>query len=172
MDAFDRQVFDRLEPVTDSYATLPVEQAFTWAPVAAELPPGEWYMVAFRSILRAHADRDRLTSYDDWAHAEAEGAPGFVHYHKGPLAPDNSCLSFCMWNSRAEARAAAARPNHQNAVTLIAETYEAYTLEFVRVSKSAGAASLVFAPYDHRPKPKPRPSTEPRPALGFQPATS
>jgi hypothetical protein len=172
MDAFDRHVFDRLEPVADSYATLPVGQAFTWAPVAAELPPGEWYMVAFRSILRADADCDRLTSYDDWAHAEAEGAPGFVHYHKGPLAPDNSCLSFCMWNSRAEARAAAARPNHQNAVTLIAETYEAYTLEFLRVSKPAGETSLAFEPYDKPAETEAAPATEPRPALGFRPATS
>ena len=170
--------FAALAPVADHYATLPVEQAFTWAPVADAMEPGEWYMVAFRSILRPDADRERLTHYDEWAHDEATGAKGFVHYFKGPLAADNSCLSFCLWNSRAEARAAAARPAHQEAVTLIAETYEAYALEFLRVRKTAVGSSLEFEPYDAPPVVDRTAGPadvvgEPRPAqLGFNPSAS
>ncbi len=162
---------DQLVPVAGHYAGLPVADAFTWEAVGSAIPEGEWYMVAFRSILRADADGERLGRYDDWAHEEAMGAEGFVHYFKGPLAPDRSCLSFCMWNSRAEARAAAGRPAHQDAVALIAETYEAYTLEFLRVRKEAGATRLSFEPYD-RPA-EAGLANEPRPTqLGFSPAPS
>jgi hypothetical protein len=128
-------------------------------------------MVAFRSIIRADADQERLRRYDDWAHEEASGANGFVHYYKGPQAADRSCLSFCMWNSREEARVAAARPAHRKAVTLMSDTYEAYALEFLRVTKRAGATNLEFAAYDVAPEAEP--ASSPRPAtLGFSPATS
>ena len=164
-------LFADLAPVADNYAVLPVGEAFNWAPVASAIEPGEWYMVAFRSIVRADADLERLRDYDDWAHEEASGAKGFIYYYKGPPAADRSCLSFCMWNSRAEAREAAARPAHQKAVTLIADTYEAYSLEFLSVRKLAGATHLEFAPYEAATEgghaSGPRPAT-----IGFSPAPS
>ena len=160
-----------LAPVGAHYATLPVEDAFDWSTVAKGLEPGEWYMVAFRSIVRPDADHERLTRYDDFAHEEAAGAEGFVHYHKGPLAADRSCLSFCLWNSRAEARGAARRPAHQDAVTLIAETYEAYALEFLTVRKRDAEASLEFEPYDAAPTAEPAASARPA-HLGFSPTPS
>ena len=79
-----RPCFDRLLPVSDRYAGLPVAEAFTWDACADEVEPGEWYMVAFRSTRRPDADEARLRAYDDWAHAEAMEASGFVHYFKGP----------------------------------------------------------------------------------------
>ena len=85
---------------------------------------------------------------DDAAHAEAAGAPGFVHYFKGPANGRRECLSFCLWDSRREARAAAGRPAHAAAVTVIASTYERYTLEFHRVTKRAGERRFSFEPYD------------------------
>jgi hypothetical protein len=164
-------VFADLAPVADHYASLPVADAFDWAPVAELIEPGEWYMVAFRSILRADADEELLGRYDNWAHDEAAGADGFVHYYKGPLAADRSCLSFCVWNSRAEARAAAARPAHRAAVALIAEMYEAYILEFLAVRKPDPEAGLEFEPYDsaHGARGRVRPR---RARLGFSPAPS
>ncbi len=142
-----------LRPVSEAYATLPVEDAFDWSDPAAQLPIGEWYMVAFRSIRRAGADEERLAHYDGLAHREAEGAAGFVSYFKGPVDVDGTCLSFCLWDSRAEARAASGRPDHLEAVSLIGEMYEAYTLEFLRVSRPAAGAALVFEPYDRVPSP-------------------
>ena len=61
-------------------------------------------------------------------------APGFVHYFKGPTTSDGRCMSFCLWNSRAEARAAAGRPAHAQAVALTHEAYAEYDLEFHRVT--------------------------------------
>lgn len=139
-----------LAPVSEEYATLPVADAFNWAEAAAELVAGEWYLVAFRSSRKATADELRLNEFDERAHLEAAVAPGFVHYFKGPAALDGSCLSFCLWQTRADARAAAGRPDHVRAVSLIDEMYESYTLEFHRVVR-ASAGLLTFEPYDQAP---------------------
>jgi hypothetical protein len=136
-----------LEPVTEAYASLPIADAFNWQDASRELGNGEWYLVAFRSVRRADADEVRLNAYDDLAHREAAAAPGFVHYFKGPAAPDGSCLSFCLWQSRAEARAAAGGAAHREAVGILDEMYAQYALEFHRVRRQAGGA-LTFEPYD------------------------
>lgn len=140
--------FERLAPVSDRYATLPVAEAFTWEACLADVPPGEWYMVAFRSTRRPGADEVRLTAYDDRAHAEATGASGFVHYFKGRTSSDGHCMSFCLWDSRAEARAAAGRPAHVEAAGLTFESYAEYSLEFHRVRRLAGEPRFTFEPYD------------------------
>jgi hypothetical protein len=141
-----------LKPTSEAYATLPVAEAFDWADVGRQLGAGEWYLVVFRSIRRIAADEVRLAEFDDRAHHDAASVPGFVHYFKGPAASDRSCLSFCMWTSRAEARAAAGRPAHIEAVSVLDEMYERYTLEFLRVTGRAGAP-LQFEPYDAAPVP-------------------
>ena len=143
-----------LQPASEAYATLPVAEAFDWTDVGRQLGEGEWYLVVFRSVRRIAADEVRLAEFDDLAHHDAAAAPGFVHYFKGPAASDRSCLSFCMWTSRAEARAAAGRPAHIEAVSVLNEMYERYTLEFVRVTGCAGAP-LQFEPYDAAPAPAP-----------------
>jgi hypothetical protein len=159
----------RLAPDSDEFARLPIAQALTRGECAAEVAPGEWYLVVFRSILRADADEGRLGAYDDFAHAEAAHADGFVHYFKGPLAPDRSCLSFCLWASRAEARGSAGRAAHRAAVSIMGETYEQYVLEFLRVRKRDLAADLEFEAYDLQPGAV---AALPRTSLGFSPAAS
>ena len=138
---------DRLQPVSDRYATLPIERAFDWSAVGRQLGVGEWYLVVFRSIRRPWADEVRLAAFDDAAHREAAAAPGFVHYFKGPSAADGSCLSFCIWTGRAEARAAAGRPDHTQAVTLLHEMYQDYRLELMRMRGHADGR-LTFELYD------------------------
>ena len=107
---------------------------------------GEWYLVAFRSVRAAGADEARLDEYDERAHQEAAASPGFIHYLKGPRAPDGTCMSFCLWQTRADARAAAGKPDHVRAVSLLEEMYETYTLEYLTVRRVAGGA-LTFEPY-------------------------
>jgi hypothetical protein len=128
----------------------PIAAAIDWDVAASPEAAGEWYLVVFRSIRRADVDEPRLTLLDDLAHHEAMGAPGFVHYFKGPLSADRACLSFCMWDSRQAARAAAGLPAHVAAVSILGEAYDHYTLEFYRVWKRPGAA-FEFEPYDTVP---------------------
>lgn len=162
-----------LVPVSDEYAALPVAEAFDWTAMAEALGIGEWYLVAFRSVRRADADEVRLTLHDDAAHAEAMTAPGFRHYFKGPTASDGSCLSFCLWDGRPQAREAAGRPAHAEASTLGAEMYERYTLEFLRVHRADAGAPLEFEPYDGPPHAEPPLEPEPvadAPLVLFPPA--
>jgi hypothetical protein len=166
MDRPSRPCFDRLAPVSDRYAWLPVADAYTWSDCDDEVGPGEWYMVAFRSTRRPGVDEATLAAYDDWAHAEAMSAPGFVHYFKGPTTSEGRCMSFCLWDGRTEARTAASRPAHARAVTLTHDAYSEYTLEFHRVRRVADAG-WSFEPWDQPPTP-----VEDAPAaldLGFAP---
>ncbi len=156
---------EHLAPVSEHYASLPVAQAFDWTSAGHALGTGEWYLVAFRSVRRPDADETRLAFYDELAHEEAERSAGFMHYFKGPTAPDGSCLSFCMWEGRPHARAAAAQPAHVQAVSLLAEMYQRYELEFLRVTRADTNASLTFEPYDATPASEP-----PGHAPIFQPA--
>ena len=161
-----------LAPVSEGYARLPVAEAFTWQETTRALGDGEWYLVAFRSIRRPGADEARLNEYDELAHQEAASAPGFIHYFKGPAAADGSCLSFCLWESRAEARSAAGGSAHRRAVTLLDEMYERYALEFLRVRREAGGP-LTFAPYDRPDPAHAEPSLEgPAPGLVIRPAAA
>ncbi len=80
-------VLQRLQPVSDRYATAPVAEAFTWDDAGGDLGNGEWYLVAFRSVRRPSADEARLWEIDELAHQEAAGSPGFVHYFKDPSPP-------------------------------------------------------------------------------------
>jgi len=160
----------QLRHVADDYACRPIAEAFNWQDASADLGDGEWYLVAFRSVRKADADEARLEAFDERAHQEAAVAPGFVHYYKGPKASDGSCLSFCLWTSRSEARAASGRPAHVEAVGLIAEMYERYTLEFHRVTRDGGGA-LTFAPYD-TPTGVAAVSDGRTPTLALRPATA
>ena len=139
---------------------MPVAEAFTWTDAWGELGDGEWYLVAFRSVRRNGADEAKLTLYDELAHQEAASSAGFVHYFKGPRAADGSCLSFCLWQTRADARAAAGKPAHVQAVSLLDEMYESYTLEFQRVMRIADGP-LAFEPYDQPGLPQHRHVTGP-----------
>jgi hypothetical protein len=158
-----------LTPISEAYASLPVADAFDWSAAGEALGTGEWYMVAFRSVRRADADERMLTEFDERAHGEASRSAGYVHYFKGPLAADGACLSFCIWTSRTEARAAAGKPLHAEAAGLVSEMYECYTLEFLRLRRAAGGP-LTFEPYDAPTSPTSRPDQVPA-GLGFTPAT-
>ena len=67
MDAPPTPAFDRLVPAAQDYATRPVASAFNWAECVAPDAAGEWYLVAFRSVLRASANEARLLEFDDRA---------------------------------------------------------------------------------------------------------
>jgi hypothetical protein len=162
---------DKLAPASGDYAALPIADAFDWTAAGEALGAGEWYMVVFRSVRRPDADEAMLTAHDDRAHDEASRSAGFVHYFKGPLAADGTCLSFCIWSSRADARAASGKPLHAEAAGLVGEMYERYTLEFLRLRREAGGP-LTFEAYDTSGR-APAPAAAPSPfvtAPAFSPA--
>lgn len=142
----ERPWFARLAPASPTYATQAVEEAFNWAECARDADAGEWYVVAFRSVRRETADDDRLEEYDRRALREARRYPGFVQYFKGHPTARRECLSFCIWETRDQARAAARGRAHGEAVGLVREMYEVYTLEFWRLIKRDRLTAFEFEP--------------------------
>ena len=155
MDLESRPIFERLAPSTGLYATMPIADAFDWASCAEGVPAGEWYLVCFRSVRQPDADELLLRTLDDAAHLEAMSAPGFVFYFKGATNERGECLSFCLWDTRAHARAASGRPAHALATAIVREMYASYRLEFYRVRRRAGHPSFEFQPYDRPPRANP-----------------
>jgi len=154
MDLVPRPAFERLVPAVGSYATMPIAEAFDWAACADTGSAGEWYLVCFRSVRQPGADEAELRALDDRAHLEASQAPGFVHYFKGHTTERGECLSFCLWDSRREARAAAGRPAHAQASAVVGEMYASYRLEFYRVVKRPASRTFEFEPYDRPRRPR------------------
>lgn len=137
-----RTAFEELAPIRDDYPLVPIEQGFNWSGCADGISIPSLYLVVFRSVRRADADLETLRAYDDAAYEDASRAPGFVHYFKGQVTPERICLSFCLWRSRVEARAASARQAHSEAANVVAQMYESYKLERHMLYKRQGM--LVF----------------------------
>lgn len=134
--------FGGLLPVRDDYATVPIRDGFDWAGSVGAVEGFRAYLVVFRSVRKATADVERLIAHDDRAHEEARGCAGFMHYFKGDVGRDRYCLSFCLWESREYAKAAARGMHHQLAVAITEEMYDAYELERYELRRDGD--SLIF----------------------------
>jgi hypothetical protein len=132
----------QLAPVDPDYANLPIEEGFNWSSCLEGASFDRLYVVAFRSVRRASADLDLLREYDDRAYADAERAGGLLFYFKGLMNERRECLSFCLWESREQARSAADAASHRAAATLMAKMYESYSLERYYLIDQGG--SLLF----------------------------
>ena len=142
-------VFRRLRPRTPSYRTAPLLEGFNWSDCVGDLPTGEWYMVAFRSIRRDLGENLTLEMYDYGAYIEAQRrGSGLVFYFRGTPNDRRECLSFCIWMNREEAMRAAQRPLHEAAKRVVDDTYEWYSLERYILRKSLGQDRLELQDID------------------------
>ncbi|KAL2858391.1 hypothetical protein BJX68DRAFT_262916 [Aspergillus pseudodeflectus] len=139
------QALTALTPIRNDYATAPYTESFNWAAVfeklhalaAAEVYAWKrerFYVVAFRSILNADADGDRLHLLDERSHAEAVTSGGLLKYWFGSKNARRENLATCVWRSREDARAGGTGPWHAKARGAAKEMYERIeftTLELV-----------------------------------------
>ena len=119
-----RKACRQLFPIHPDHASLPIEEGFDWSSCLAEVPFVRHYLVVFRSVRRATADLELLKEQDDMAYAEALEAGGLLHYYRGGMNERRECLSFCLWESREQARRAAGGASHRAAAEITAEMYE------------------------------------------------
>jgi hypothetical protein len=135
--------FQPVVEVSPDYARLPVERAFNWSEAFRDVADGIWYLVVFRSIHRPDADHAYLTRLDERASRAASRYPGFMYYFIGTPAADGSCLSFCLWRTRADAIRAAADPEHQEAMVKGLPSFARYALERYQVVNQGGVPRIV-----------------------------
>jgi hypothetical protein len=123
------------------YATLPIQAGFDWSPLfgcAFE----RLYLVVFRSVRRPDADLVLLREHDDRAYEEALKSGGLHKYFKAHANDRGECLSFCLWETRDQARKAANATSHKAAADLTAQMYLSYVLDRYWLKKAS--ENLVF----------------------------
>jgi hypothetical protein len=133
----------RLSPINPDHATLPIQEGFNWSSCLAGFRFDRLYLVVFRSVRRVTADLELLREYDDRAYAEALEAGGLLRYFRGSMNERRQCLSFCLWESREQARRASGGTSHRAAAGLAAGMYESYVLERYDLAKEE-TGDLVF----------------------------
>ena len=138
----------RLVPIHPDYATVPISEAFNWSSCLAGAPFSRLYLVVFRSVRREKADLQLLRDYDDRAYAEAVARGGLLRYFKGEMNEHRECLSFCLWESREQAKGAAAGAYHQQAAEITAQMYQSYELERYELAKAGEGGEICFRRLD------------------------
>jgi hypothetical protein len=142
--------YELIQPVHENFRELSIDEAFTWEDGITETDEHGLYVVSFTSQRNLNADPKlvgRLLELDNGAFEEAIVSPGFgTYWHDDELAKDGSGLSFCAWGSQANAKAAAALPNHREAVKFALgegkDVYKHYGVDMHTVHMELG--SLVF----------------------------
>jgi hypothetical protein len=117
-----------ISPRHPDYATLPIEDGFDWSSLSCCLFD-RLYLVVFRSLWQPEADLDLLREEDDRAFEEALGFGGLLRYFRGHANERGECLSFCLWETREQARRAADAASHRSAASVSAQMYLSYSLE-------------------------------------------
>jgi hypothetical protein len=117
-----------ISPRHPQYATLPIEDGFDWSSLSC-CPFDQLYLIVFRSLRRPEADLDLLLEHDDRAYEEAKKSGGLLRYFKGHANERGECLSFCLWETREQARRAAGAASHRSAADISAKMYSSYVLE-------------------------------------------
>ncbi len=133
----------QISPRHPDYATLSIEDGFDWSSLSRCLFE-RLYLVVFRSVWQPEADLDLLREYDDRAFEEALVSGGLLRYFKGHANELGECLSFCLWETREQAREAAGAPSHRSAAGVSAQMYLSYSLDRYWIEKVR--EKLVFEP--------------------------
>jgi hypothetical protein len=131
----------RISPKHLNYATLPIRDGFDWSPLY-DCAFDQLYLVVFRSVRRRDADLILLREHDDRAYEEALESGGLLRYFKGHANERGECLSFCLWETRGQARKAAGAAYHSSAAEISAQMYLSYVLDRYWLKKVDGR--LVF----------------------------
>jgi hypothetical protein len=133
----------QISPRHPDYATQSIEDAFDWSSLSCCLFD-RLYLVVFRSLWQPEADLDLLREHDDRAFEEAIASGGLLRYFKGNANEGGECLSFCLWETREQARQAADAASHRSAAGVSAQMYLLYTLDRYWLEKVG--EKLVFEP--------------------------
>jgi hypothetical protein len=133
----------QISPRHPDYAALSIDDGFHWSSLYC-CHFERLYLVVFRSVWQPEADLDLLRVLDDHAYEEALKSGGLLRYFKGQANEWGECLSFCLWETREQARQAADAASHRSAAGVSAQMYLSYSLERFWIQKSE--EKLVFEP--------------------------
>src|SRR5215208_4142531 len=133
----------QISPRHPDYASLSIDDGFYWSALYC-CQFERLYLVIFRSVWQPEADLDLLREHDDRAYEEALVSGGLLRYFKGQANELGECLSFCLWETRQQARRAADAASHRSAAGVSAQMYLSYSLKRCWIRKVG--EKLVFKP--------------------------
>jgi len=138
----------RISPTIADYATRSIQDGFSWSSTLAGCTFERLYLVVFRSVRRPSADLDLLREHDDRAYQKALESGGLLRYFKGEANERGECVSFCLWQTREQAIAAAGSASHRSAADISVLMYESFMLERYWLKKvvSGRGEKLIFEP--------------------------
>ncbi len=140
----------QISPIYPDYATRPIQDGFSWSSSLVGYAFERLYLVVFRSVRRPSADLDLLREQDDRAYEVALESGGLLRYFKGEANERGECLSFCLWETREQAKEAAGAAAHRSAADISVLMYESFMLERYWLTKvvSARGERLIFEPIE------------------------
>ncbi|KAF1821454.1 uncharacterized protein K489DRAFT_298797, partial [Dissoconium aciculare CBS 342.82] len=123
-----------LHSTREDYATAPYLESFNWSQVFSLLQAlchrtdhtwrrTEFYVVIFRSKLKAIIDRERLGLLDQKSHEEACASGGLLKYWFGSPNAERRNLATCLWRNHEDAVAGGGGPWHKQARMAAREMY-------------------------------------------------
>ncbi|KAF1957698.1 hypothetical protein CC80DRAFT_389067, partial [Byssothecium circinans] len=145
-----------LQPTREDYATAPYIQSLNFAsgvlPLVRELAAAEgyewighaFYVVIFRSKLKADIDNDLLYKLDFESHREACESGGLLKYWFGKCDADRQNLATCFWRSREDAHKGGLGPWHAKARAAGRTLYEHIRFSTHRFTITDGAQEVRF----------------------------
>ena len=135
-------------PLYPDYATRPIQDGFSWSSSLLGCPFERLYLVVFRSVRRPSADLELLREHDNRAYEKALDSGGLLRYFKGEANERRECLSFCLWETRKQAKEAAGGASHRSAADISVGMYESYVLDRYWLKKivSGRGEALIFEP--------------------------
>ncbi|KAE8353269.1 hypothetical protein BDV28DRAFT_148213 [Aspergillus coremiiformis] len=133
-----------LRPIRNDYATAPYTESFNWQVVfdflrgLTQAEGHRWekqrfYVVIFRSQLRADVDNQRLHDLDAYSHQEAVASGGLLKYWFGTKDDERRNLATCIWRSRNDAKLGGTGPWHKKARGAARDMYENITFTTMKL---------------------------------------
>ncbi|KAF2664919.1 hypothetical protein BT63DRAFT_459537 [Microthyrium microscopicum] len=147
-----------LAPIRDDYATAAYEESLNWDHIRlrikqlSRVAEQAWtsrvyYVVIFRSKLKADHDRQLLWDLDRESHREAVQSGGLLKYWFGQHDDEVRNLATCVWRNREDARAGGTGPWHQKARAAGRKLYDRIEFSIWRMTITDDADSISFGPW-------------------------
>ncbi|KAJ4290565.1 hypothetical protein N0V90_010782 [Kalmusia sp. IMI 367209] len=144
-----------LKPLDPNYATAPYIASLDFPTVLSLVrllsqqlnhtwKSTTFYVVIFRSKLKADIDNDLLYKLDYESHREACESGGLLKYWFGKPNEERRNLATCFWRSREDAYQGGLGPWHKKARAAGRTLYESITFSTHRFTVTDGAAEIKF----------------------------
>ncbi|ERF76567.1 hypothetical protein EPUS_05840 [Endocarpon pusillum Z07020] len=106
-----------LEGLMSSLRTLVIAEGSRWTEQS-------FYVVEFRSTLKAGIDRDLLFTLDQKSHEEATQSGGLLKYWYGEPDAERRNLATCFWRNKDDAIKGGSGPWHKKARAIVPQIYQ------------------------------------------------